>query len=113
MCIDHAADQGFTGDGDEDSNPYPEEAKARDTKGPTSNFAEDNRVGHETEVEDSVHYSDVEIPKDAIWMQPRVSETIWFQYSWNPYQIGSETIMPNGLMRLIFNSSNRLILLSY
>lgn len=65
MGIDHAADQGFTGDGDEDSNPYPEEAKARDTKGPTSNFAEDNRVGHETEVEDSVHYSDVEIPKDA------------------------------------------------
>ena len=62
MGVDHAADEGFGGDDDEGADADAGEGETGDGGRPAADLGEDEGVGDEAEVEDSVDDGDVDVP---------------------------------------------------
>lgn len=65
VTVDHSTNEGLAGNSDKHSRANPKECEAGESKIPTADLSEDDRVRREAEVKDGVNDSDVDIPEDA------------------------------------------------
>lgn len=98
MALDHSAEEWFTDDYDDCSDPDTQECQPRYTETPASDLTKHDRIRGEAQIQNAIDDTNIQIPENT------VTQIRFMAISVNKgtYQIGSNTAMTKGRLRLVF-----------